>query len=308
MCLWPVSDYSESYEAIWGKPISTGSPTTSTSNWFRCTGPEIHIIAKDGCLTILGNKDNYLPGNSFMSIVEIDSYENRVGRNRAAMAWITGGNAFTSSYAQDSPNTINDLLNVNTVGVFTGDHIMPCNLQLVDALYDFNNNEEYRFVGFGHSNYLVDTRSNATTVGYNMSPYGIKRDTSQVNGCSTQFLTSTLNDYEITRAVTGSANNLWPFGATHTNWLPSHSLVIENDAYTPRKTDGTPTIFMRPVMPVFGLMKSQFDLSTTAGFYHCTGNFAGNFNPDISDGTDTYVAFKLFATNAVSTIGVAFKK
>lgn len=311
ICLWPVSDYGESYEAIWGKTRVNQSQSASSSSWYRLTGPEVHIIARDGCLTILGSRTNNYRGYSYSSIIEVDTYENRKGRNRAAMAWLIGANSYDVDYESMNPTIVNQIFDITSTSPFTSDHQNPCNINLIDCLYDFSSNEEYRFVGANFSSSydaMVDVRSYPTTASMTYYPYGVKRDTSQSTGNSTTFLQYITNDYEIFKTFAGNSSGYWGYGATASSVVPGHSSVIEDPNATPKKPDGTDAVFFRPVVPVFGQMKASFDLSSNGGFYHATGNFAGVIPNNLSDGTDEYVGFKLFSTEGTSPTGVAFKK
>ena len=310
VCLSPVSDYGESYEALWGKADTSTSPSNTTSPWWSVTGPEIHIIAKDGCLTLIGKHITENNGYSYSSIIEVDTYENRKGRNRAAMGWFIGSSLFNAGWNNDIPSSTSELLNVGSVGPFTSPYAMDVYLFLIDALYDFRNNEEYRFVGLSNNvGFNLDTRSVPSTGSFQTEPYGVKRDITQANGCNTQFLRGGTNTNELYITVSGSTGGYWGFGsATSVGWLNGFASVIENDDASPRKPDGTATVFMRPVMPVFGQMKAQFDFSSAGGFYQATANFDGNVNNNISDGTDNYVALKLFSTGQTSPVAIAFKK
>jgi hypothetical protein len=310
VCLSPVSDYGESYEALWGKAATSTSPSSSTSPWWSVTGPEIHIIAKDGCLTLMGKHTTDNNGYSYSSIIEVDTYENRKGRNRAAIGWFIGSSLFNAGYTNDIPSSTSELLNVGSVGPFTRPYGMDVYLFLIDALYDFRNNEEYRFVGFSNAvGENLDNRGFPTTSSFNTEPYGVKRDITQANGCNTQFLRGATNSSELLTTYAGYSGGYWGYGsATSTGWMNGFASVIENADASPRKTDGTATVFMRPVMPVIGQMKAQFDFSSAGGFYQATSNFDGNVNNNISDGTDNYVAFKLFSTDQTSPVAVAFKK
>jgi hypothetical protein len=310
VCLSPVSDYGESYEALWGKPATSVSPSGSNSPWWSVTGPEIHIIAKDGCLTLLGKHTTQSNGYTYSSIIEVDTYENRKGRNRAAMAWLIGSSFFNSGFSSDTPSSTSEILdNTSTNGPFTRSNMVDVYLFLIDALYDFTNNEEYRFVGMGND--VSDKLEGRTAPGsgsYQAFPYGVKRDITQSNGCNTQFLAYSTNNSELLKTVAGNSGGYWGYGETAVSWVNGYASVIENDDASPRKPDGTATVFMRPVMPVFGQMKAQFDFSSVGGFYHATANFDGNLNANISDGTDNYVALKLFSTDQTSPVAVAFKK
>lgn len=311
VCLSPVSDYGESYEALWGKPATSVSPSSTNSPWWSVTGPEIHIIAKDGCLTLIGKHATENNGYSYSSIIEMDSYENRKGRNRAAMAWYIGCNIFNAAYSNDTPSATSEILNnTGTNGPFTRPYQIDAYLFLIDALYDFKNDEEYRFIGLSNSvGPVLDSRASPTTSSFQTEPYGVKRDITQANGCNTQFLRGSTNTNELIITIAGSSGGYWGYGsATAVDWLNGFASVIENDDASPRKPDGTATVFMRPVMPVFGQMKAQFDFSSVGGFYQATANFDGNLNANISDGTDNYVALKLFSTDQTSPVAIAFKK
>lgn len=313
VCLWPVSDYGESYEAIWGRLQEDQSPSSTKSTWSRFTGETVHIIAKDKTLTILGVRSNTYPGDSYSSIIAMDSYENRVGRNRAAMAWILGSNSITTDYESDDPSAINEILDITaSINPFTNDHHNPLNVHLVDALYDFGSSAEYRFIGSNFGAYYDEMnkapRSYPTTAQNYYRAYGCKRDTSQSNGCASQFLSYGTNSYEATLAFIGRSYSYWPYGNSAMNVVPGFTSLQDFPTALPKKPDGTATIFMRPVQPIFGQMKAQFDFSTDGGLYHCTGNFDGSIKNDISDGTDEYVGFKLFSTESPVVAGVSFKK
>lgn len=303
--LCPVSDYGESYEAIWHSVAENTTPSVNNVIWSRITGEVVHIIARDKLIMIAGSRFGYYGGTSYCGIMEVDGSETRVGRNRPAQCVITGASSTVLDYdGGDQASTKDDILDITTLGPFTADHMLPAILAFVDALYDDEAGTEVRYSHMTIQNAFDDNMGIPTGTSWTGYACYATRNTGNSDGIGT-FL-SYIDNSSYAQQLWETSGAYWGYGQNSMGWWPASNSNRQHSGTSFKDVDGNNSVLLRPVFPIVGRRKHAWDLSTDGGYYLATPNFAGNF-ANINDGVNDYIAIKIYSAEE-SSVGVAFRK
>lgn len=302
--LCPVSDYGESYEAVWHSVKENESPSSTDSPWNRVTGQEVHIIARNKMIFIAGIRVGYIAGTSYCMIFEADAAEVREGRNKPGQVIITGCMSPSTDYDTDSFTSLSKIIDITSANPFGGDHQKPAMCSFVDVLHDYETSQEIRYAG--SMNYAWHSQSGSmTTASPALTNCCVFRDINDAGGNGT-FSYDTSNN-AISFRLWGDSTNYWGYGPTGFDWWPfcrNNMSSAASGGYT--DISGNPAVFLRPAAPVVGFKRQQWDFSTIPGYYTATSNFSGLFET-INDGADDYIAVKLFSSEESTPCAIAVR-
>lgn len=301
--LTPVLDYGESYESTPFRPSNTASASTTTSCSHGVSAKKgkcvVHIIARNKVIAILGDQRSYLGGRSYMAILEAPTqYEMTIGRNKPSQTFFWGSERFESTFGASSLASKGNAVDYTSTNMMGTSYGQPLAYAMMDTFHDYDLDAEVRLA-------IVTKASWTTTITNpsNCDPSSqmtlalVLRDINQADGYSTSWNEGTSGDPKPESFIFPPSSSSWgytPHAYTFDPVQPHLSLIRKNKE--PRDANGTPSVQMFPVAFTAGNQGSWFDFSTECGLYVATNNVPRGISI-INDGTDDYVAFRLFDTS-----------
>ena len=303
--LCPVSDYGESYEAVWHSTNPDETPDENETPWNRLTGQEVHIIAKDKVMFVAGIRTGYQNGTSYCMIFEVDAAEVREGRNKPGQVVLTGSMSPYGNYSGFNPSTIAHIINITASNPFGGTYHNPAICSFVDVLHDYEADAEMRYAMMAPESFAQNGGS-PSTASWRGKNCCVLRDINDADGHGT-FSFSTTND-AIAFRLWADDQSFWGFGPTSFDFWPfSRNNMTASAPGGFTDISGNPAVLLRPSAPIVGLKRQQWDFSGIGGYYTATANFQGNIST-INDGTDDYIAIKLFSLGYPMAAAIAIRK
>lgn len=301
--LTPVLDYGETYQSIPFRPSDASSANTSTAPSQGVTAllnkSTVHIIARDKVIAIIGDQWGYLPGRSFMAILEApEQYENRIGRNKPAQSYFWGSERFSSSFNANTlsnKTSVIDYTSTNFMGTAYG---QPLAYAMMDTLHNTQNDLEVRFSLLVKRNWTSSIASPANAdPSQQMYMASVGRDTAQADGYNTNWNYDTVGSINTESFLFPPMSSNWAFTPHAYSFDPVAShLNVDLRNQNPSKLDGTPTAQLFPVGFATGDSGGYYDFSTECGLYIGTNNVPRGISI-INDGTDDYVTLRIFDTS-----------
>jgi len=301
--LTPVLDYGQSYQSTPFRPSNASSASTNTTCSHGVTAfknkAEVHIIARDKAIAVIGDNWSYLPGRSFMAILEAPTqYENTLGRNKPSQTFFWGSERFAStlgSTAASSKGNLIDYTSTNPMGTSYGQALAYA---MMDTLHSTEIDEEIRFAFLTKNSWITGNSSpsncDPSQQFYMACP---TRDTAQADGYGTTWNYDTVGTISSESLLFPRGSSSWAYTPHAYTFDPiAPHLNINRQNQEPRKPDGTPTVQFYPVGFTCGDKGGYYDFSTEAGLYVATNNVPRGINI-INDGTDDYVALRIFDTS-----------
>ena len=304
--LTPVLDYGQSYQSTPFRPANTtGANTTLTCNHgvtAKAAHSIVHIIARDKVIAIIGDNWSYLPGRSFMAILEAPTqFENNIGRNKPSQTFFYGTERFASSYNSTTSSVKTNVVEFTSTNIMGTSYGQPLAYAMMDTLHSNELDTEVRFALLTKQSWITGNSSPSNSdPSQQFHMVAPTRDIAQADGYGTTWNYDTVGAYPA-----GVEGLMFPRGSSSWAYAPhaytfdpiqSH-LNINRENFSPRKPDGTPTVQLYPVAFTIGDQGSYYDFSTECGLYVCTNNVPRGINV-INDGTDDYVALRLFDTSS----------
>lgn len=303
VCLYPVSEFGESYELDVGTP----DPATSASTTFSAagvTGNEVYIIARPGVLMVAGERNTGYPGYQVNFIVEADGQECREGRNRPGVFFMQANRSVSNSYSSTSVDAKNEFINYTTNNGFSGYYQRPASGNWVDCMYDYRTEQEWRVVQYFPVSYGTGFNSPSSASVGTANYCSIYFDADAADGCG-DFDYSSIG--EIAEALLGAGSSTWAQGINASAWYPRQLMNLASaNAIAPKDLNGDPAVKFVPAVSQQGFSSSFYDYSAKGGYYMCTGNFPG-LQTILNTSEGDFLCIKLFASSQSDPFGVAFR-